>query len=80
MALNVKVGLIGLLDMLKFKKMGQAREDWVQHAPANEIVTTFPINVNAKKLHPDFQDLVVDKVVDYDKAGAKMFIFKHMDK
>ena len=76
MALNVKVGIIGLLDMLKFKKMGQNREDWVQKAPANEIKTTFPINVNAKKLHPDYQELVVDKVVDYDKAGAKMFVFK----
>ena len=76
MALNVKVGLIGLLDMLKFKKMGQNREDWVQNAPANEIKTTFPINVNAKKLHPDYQELVVDKVVDYGAAGAKMYVFK----
>lgn len=76
MALNVKVGLIGLFDMLKFKKMGQVREDAIQSAPANEINTTYPINVNAKKLHPDYQELVVDKVVDYDAAGAKMFVFK----
>lgn len=76
MALNVKVGLIGLLDMLKFKKMASVREDAIQAAPANEINTTFPINVNAKKLHPDYQDLVVDKVVDYESAGAKKFIFK----
>ena len=76
MALKVKVGLIGLLDMLKFKNMGKNREAIIEAASTDQIKATFPINVNAKKLHPDYQDLVVDKVVDYPGAGAKMFVFK----
>ena len=37
MALNVKVGLIGVLDMLKFKNMAKVREQAIQAAPAKEI-------------------------------------------
>ena len=34
MALNVKVGLIGKFDMLKFKNMSKVREQAIQAAPA----------------------------------------------
>ena len=53
MALNVKVGLIGKFDMLKFKNMAKTREKAIQAAPAKEVKGSFPINENAKKLHPD---------------------------
>ena len=53
MALNVKVGLIGVLDMLKFKNMAKVREQAIQAAPAREIKGEFAINQNAKLLHPD---------------------------
>ena len=52
--LNVKVGLIGKLDMLKFKNMSKTREKAIQAAPANEISGVFPVNENARALHPDF--------------------------
>ena len=55
MALNVKVGLIGVLDMLKFKNMAKVREQAIQAAPAKEIKGDFAINNNAKLLHPDHQ-------------------------
>ena len=76
MALNVKVGLIGVLDMLKFKNMAKVREQAIQAAPAKEIKGDFAINNNAKVLHPDHQKLVVSEIIDHPGAGAKTFIFK----
>jgi len=76
MALNVKVGLIGVLDMLKFKNMAKVREQAIQAAPAKEIKGEFAINNNAKLLHPDHQKLVVSEIIDHPGAGAKTFVFK----
>ena len=76
MALNVKVGLIGVMDMLKFKNMSKTREAAIQKAPANEIQTEYEINQSAKILHPDSQTLEVVEIVDYKDAGAKKYIFK----
>ncbi len=74
MALKVKISLIGALDMLKFKNMAADREKAIQAAPAREIKADFPINNNAKALHPDYLDLVVKEVVDHPEADAKSFI------
>ena len=79
MAVKVKVGLIGALDMLKFKNMAKVREMAIQAAPANEITADFVINNNAKALHPDFQELVVDKVIDHAGAGAKTYLMRSKD-
>ena len=79
MALNVKVGLVGALDMLKFKNMAKVREQAIQAAPAREVDGNFTINTKAKELHPDFQELVVYKVIDHDEAGAKTFVLKRSD-
>ena len=76
MALNVKVGLIGVLDMLKFKNMAKVREQAIQAAPAKEIKGEFAINQNAKLLHPDHQKLVVSEVIAHDAAGAKTYVFR----
>ena len=76
MALNVKVGLIGVLDMLKFKNMAKVREQAIQAAPAKEIKGDFAINNNAKLLHPDHQKLVVSEIIDHPGAGAKTFVFQ----
>ena len=76
MALNVKVGLIGVLDMLKFKNMAKVREQAIQAAPAKEIKGDFAINRNAKLLHPDHQKLVVSEVIGHDAAGAKTYVFR----
>lgn len=76
MALNVKIGLIGPLDMLKFKNMAKVREKAIQSAPANEIKGEFTINTKAKQLHPDVQDLEIVEIIDHGAAGAKTFVFK----
>ena len=79
MAVNVKVGLIGPLDMLKFKNMSKVREDYIQAAPANEITADYPINKKAKLLHPDYQKLVIAEVIDHPEAASKTYIFKAAD-
>ncbi len=79
MGLNVKVGLIGAFDMLKFKNMAKVREQAIQAAPANEIKAEYAINKNAKILHPDYQKLVVSEIIDHPGAGAKTFVFKRED-
>lgn len=76
MALNIKVGLIGKFDMLKFKNMSKVREKVIQAAPANEVSGEFAINTNAKKLHPDYQRLVIDEVIPHEGAKAKTFVFR----
>ncbi len=77
MALNVKVGLIGPLDMLKFKNMAKTREKAIDASPASEIVADYAINRNAKALHPDCLTLVVDEIIDHGAALAKTFVFKN---
>ena len=75
--LNVKVGLIGKLDMLKFKNMSKVREKAIQAAPAEEISGVFPVNENAKALHPDCLELVIDSIIS--RNAAKTFILKRAD-
>ena len=79
MPVNVKVGLIGALDMLKFKNMSKVREKAIQAAPAKEITADFAINNNAKALHPDYQRLTVSKIINHPGAGAKTFVFESAD-
>ena len=76
MALNVKVGLIGLLDMLKFANLAKKREQYINSMPAEEIKADYPINNFAKAMHPDYQPLTVDEIIDHKAAGAKTFIFR----
>ena len=75
--LNVKVGLIGKLDMLKFKNMAKVREKAIQKAPALDISGEFPVNENAKALHPDAWELTVDNIIA--RGGAKTFVLKRPD-
>ena len=79
MAVNVKIGLIGALDMLKFKNMSKVREKVIQAAPANEITADYEINKKARALHPDYQELVVEKVIDHEGAGSKTYLMRSKD-
>ena len=79
MAVNVKVGLIGALDMLKFKNMAKVRENAIQAAPAKEVTADYAINNNAKALHPDFVKLVVSEIIDHPGAASKTIVFKAAD-
>ena len=77
--LKVKVGLIGKLDMLKFKNMKKVRESAIQAAPADDISGVFPVNENAKALHPDVMKLVIDEIIDRGAAEAKTYVLKSAD-
>lgn len=79
MAVNVKVGLIGKLDMLKFKNMKKVREKAIEEAPFKEVVGEFKINTNARKLHPDFLKLIVADIIEHKAADSKTFILKRLD-
>ena len=77
--LKVKIGLIGKLDMLKFKNMKKVREQAIQAAPAAEVKGDFAINRNAKALHPDFLTLAVAEIIDRGSADAKTYVLKSKD-
>ncbi|MBR0451677.1 MAG: 2Fe-2S iron-sulfur cluster binding domain-containing protein [Oscillospiraceae bacterium] len=79
MSLNVKVGLIGLLDMLKFSNLSKTRQQAIDAAPAKDVKGEFKINEFAKAMHPDFQKFVVDEIIDHEGADAKSFILKRAD-
>ena len=79
MAVKVKVGLIGALDMLKFKNMSKVREVAIQAAPAKEITADYAVNNNAKALHPDFQKVVVTEIIDHPGADAKTLVLRAAD-
>ena len=52
MALKVKVGLIGALDMLKFKNLAKNRRDNINAAEAKPLPKTFETNEKAMFMHP----------------------------
>ena len=79
MALNVKVSFLGFLDMLKFKNMAKARNQAIDSASENKIITKYAINENAKTLHPDYQKLELESIEEFNTAGAKRFVFKSED-
>ncbi len=79
MALNVKVGRIGLLDMLKFANLAKKREQVIAATAAEEVTANYPINNFAKEMHPDYQTFVVDGIIEHTAAGAKSYILKRAD-
>ncbi len=79
MALNVKVGLIGLLDMLKFANLSKTRQQAIDAAPAKEITADYPINNFAKAMHPDYQKFIITEIMDHEDADAKTFVLKRAD-
>ena len=60
--LNIKIGPDPRLDMAKFANMAKVREEAIQSTPVKEISGVFPINENAKALHPDFLELRIDSI------------------
>ena len=79
MAELIKIGPDPRLDMAKFANMAKVREETIQATPAKEVSGVFPINENAKALHPDFLNLVIDEIIDRGAAEAKTFILRRSD-
>lgn len=62
MALNVKVGLIGALDMLKFKNLAKTRRSNIDKAPVIELPKTYITNEKAKSMHPLRQEVIISEM------------------
>ena len=78
MAANVKIGLFGKLDMLKFKNITKVREKAIQATPANPLPKTLTTNEKAKLHHPAKQDVVISEIRQ-NGADAKTIVFKTED-
>ena len=78
MSLNVKVGLIGKLDMLKFKNLAKNREAAIQASAASPLPKTLTTTEQAKLLHPESQSVVVAGIRQ-NGADAKTLVLKSAD-
>lgn len=78
MALNVKVGLIGLLDMLKFKKQPAVRSKVIAKAPATPLPETYSTNALALELHPGCQFFTVSEIIDHS-PDVKTYVLSSKD-
>ena len=76
--LNYKVGLIGKLDMLRFKNMPKVREQAIQAAPATPLPKTLTTNEKAKIRHPAKQEVVISEIRQ-NGADAKTIVLKTPD-
>ena len=78
MALKIKIGKIGVLDMLKFSKMPDVREAAIQATPANPLPKAYASNAKAALYHPVKQEVVVADIVQ-NGADAKTIVLKSVD-
>ena len=76
--LNYKVGLIGKLDMLRFKNMPKVREQAIQAAPATPLPKTLTTNEKAKIRHPAKQEVVISEI-RRNGADTKTIVLKTPD-
>ena len=78
MALEFKVKSLGG-DLKRFVGLITDREHAIRKAPEKEINPVFAINENAKLLHPDFQKMVIQDIIEHKGADSKTFVFKKAD-
>lgn len=71
--MNVKVGLIGVFDMLKFKNLRKNRAEMIASAEAKPLPVTYRVNELAKRLHPAAQYLKIAEIVQ-ETHDAKSFV------
>ena len=71
--MNVKVGLIGVFDMLKFKNLRKNRAEMIASAEDKPLPGTYRVNELAKRLHPAAQYLKIAEIVQ-ETHDAKSFV------
>lgn len=71
--MKVKVGLIGVFDMLKFKNLRKNRAEMIASAEAKPLPGTYRVNELAKRLHPTAQYLKIAEIVQ-ETHDAKSFV------
>ena len=70
--LNIKVKPLGILDLLAFKNLIPTRKKNIINASSAVIEATPPMNVLAKRLHPKYQYLIIEDVIN-ETESAKTF-------
>ncbi len=76
---NVKISAIGLLDMLHFKNMKNAREKRIQSTEPRPLVTQYKSNRKAAERHPESQTFIIDQVIPRGKGDVKTFVLRKKD-
>ena len=71
--MNVKVSLIGVFDMLKFRDLKKNRAEMIASSAAEPLPPTDRANELAKRLHPKVQYLKIAQIVQ-ETHDAKSFI------
>lgn len=74
----VKIGLIGKLDMLKFKNITKVRENEIQASPATPLPKTLTTNEKAKQHHPVKQEVLISEIRQ-NGPDAKTIVLKSAD-
>lgn len=78
MALNVKVGMIGKLDMLKFKNQPKERRKAIEAGSSAPLPKTLRSNEKAKFMHPEKRFVKIAEIVP-QAADAKTFVLETAD-
>ena len=78
MALKIKIGKIGLLDMKKFSGMPDVREGVIAETPANPLPKTYKSNAKAAVMHPEKQEVVIEEIRQ-NGPDAKTIVFRAAD-
>ncbi len=76
MAMKINVSKSGFSDVKHLVKHITEKNRVIKASPAKDISAVFPINENAKRLHPDYQKTEISEIIDHAGAGAKTFVFK----
>ena len=78
--LKVKINSFRPRDMLNFKNLPLRRDKAIEAAKDSDIITKFPINENAKALHPAIQDMVVRRITERPDSDARTILLEKADK
>lgn len=71
--LKVKVGLIGIFDMLKFKNLKRDRLEAIENTPAKPLKEEYYVNHLARIFHPEKQHLVIKEIIE-ENYDTKTFV------
>lgn len=71
---NVKVSLIGVFDMLKFKNLKTNRQKMIEASSAEALPSSFRINEMARIYHPERQHLKISRIVEENGDSKTFFL------
>ena len=77
--LKVKISNFKLKDMLDFKNLPLRRDKAIESAEDKDISTDFPINNNARLLHPAVQKMVISRIIEREASDARTLVLKKED-